>query len=96
MAPLFAHPARDPYPSKLMKNRAPHVFRWTERMNQAGFTDGEFPDPAPDFLPNDELPETLEPVLRYFFTDCGAGGGELLSARPARRIKSEDYRFVLE
>jgi hypothetical protein len=183
MAPLYAHLARDPYPSTLMKNRAPHVFRWTERMNQAGFTDGEFPELAPDFLSNDELPETLEPILCYFFTDCGpevmgtvasynawiethpglpsgtviqndpdaltahpslgwfdfelrgvrihrrdyvdavyhfqrvldvvagldeegrqrfeeivdrAGGRELLSARPARRIKSENYRFVLE
>ncbi len=71
MAPLFAHLARDPYPSMLMKNRAPHVFRWTERMNQAGFMDGEFPDLAADFLPKDELPETLKPILRYFFTDCG-------------------------
>ncbi len=183
VAPLHAHLARDPYPSMLMKNRAPHVFRWTERMNQAGFTDGEFPDLAPDFLLDDELPETLEPILRYFFTDCGpevmgmiasynawiethpalpsgamiqsdqdaptahpslgwfdfelrgvpihrrdyvdavyhfqrvldvvtgldgegrerfgeivdrAGGRELLAARLARRIKSEDYRFVLE
>ena len=183
MAPFFAHLARDPYPSTLMKNRAPHVFRWTERMNQTGFTDGEFPDLAPDFLPNDELPKTLEPILRYFFTDCGpetmgmiasynawveahpdlpsgaviqsdedaptahpslgwfdfelrgvpihrrdyvdtvyhfqrvldvvaeldekgrvrvgevvdrAGGKELMDARLARRIKSENYRFVLE
>jgi glutathione S-transferase len=71
MAPLFAHLARDPCPSTLMKNRAPYVFRWTERMNQAGFADGEFPDLAPDFLPDDELPETLEPVLRYLFRDCG-------------------------
>lgn len=27
MAPLFAHLGRDPYPSALMKNRAPNVFR---------------------------------------------------------------------
>lgn len=182
-APLYAHLARDPYPSMLMKNRAPHVFRWTERMNQAGFVDGEFPDLDADFLPNDALPETLDPILRYFFRDCGpevmgmiasynawveahpalpsgavvgndrhaptahpslgwfdfelrgvsvhrrdyvdvvyhfqrvldvvarldgearkkfgetvdrAGGGGLLATRPARRIKSENYRFVLE
>jgi hypothetical protein len=54
-----------------MKTRAPHVFRWTERMNQAGFVDGEFTDLAPQFLPNDQLPETLEPILRYFFADSG-------------------------
>ena len=152
-------------------------------MSQAGFTDGEFPDLAPEYLPNDELPETLEPILHYFFTDCGpevmgmiasynawieanpalpsgaviqddqdaptahpslgwfdfelrgvrihrrdyvdavyhfqrvldvvagldgegrerlgrivgrAGGKELLAARLARRIKTENYRFVLE
>ncbi len=144
---------------------------------------GEFPDLAPGFLPNDGLPETLEPILRYFFTDCGpeemgmignynawveshsdlppgtviqseedapnadpslgwfdfelrgvrvhrrdyvdavyhlqrvldvvagldgegrerigetvdrVGGGERMAARPARRIRSENYRFVLE
>jgi glutathione S-transferase len=71
IAPMFAHLARDPYPATLMKTRAPHVFRWTERMNTAGFIDGEFPDLAPDYLPNDELPETLEPILAYLFSDCG-------------------------
>ena len=183
MAPMFAHLGRDPVPASLMKNRAPHVFRWTERMNEAGFVDGEFPDLAPEYLPHDELPETLQPVLAYLFSDCApeimgmistynawieanpqlatgtaiqgdpdaagahpilgsfryelkgvqfhrkvfsdalyhfqrvldvvagldgegrarfdeivnrAGGGELLAARLARRIKSENYRFVLE
>jgi hypothetical protein len=183
IAPLFAHLSRDPYPSTLMKTRAPHVFRWTERMYEAGFVDGEFPDLEPDFLPNDQLPETLDPILRHFFTDSGpecmgmianydgwneanpelpsgtviqsdpdaptahpsldwfdfelrgvrvrrrdyvdavyhfqrvldvvdaldgegrtqvdeivnrTGGKELLAARPVRRIKSENYRFVLE
>ena len=35
MAPMFAHLARDPVPATLMKNRAPNVYRWTERMNLA-------------------------------------------------------------
>jgi len=152
-------------------------------MYEAGFVDGEFPDLEPDFPPNDQLPETLDPILRHFFTDSGpecmgmianynawnevnpglpsgtviqsdpdaatahpsldwfeyemrgvrirrrdyvdvvyhfqrvldvvagldgegrarvdeivsrTGGKELLAARPARRIKSENYRFVLE
>lgn len=71
MAPLFAHLGRDPYPSALMKNRAPNVFRWTERMNLAGIGDVEFPDRAEAWLPDDALPATLEPVLALLFKDWG-------------------------
>ncbi len=71
MAPMYAHLARDPHSSLLMKLRAPQVFRWTERMNQAGIIDGEFPDIPPEYPPNDELPETLLPILRYFFNESG-------------------------
>jgi glutathione S-transferase len=72
MAPLFAHLGRDPYPAGLMKNRAPNVFRWTERMNQPGFFDGEFPEMNEDYLPGDAIPETLEPLLALIFKDWGA------------------------
>ncbi len=72
VGPFFAHLSRDPYPSVLMKNRAPHVYRWTERMYEAGFVDGEFPDLEPDFLPNDQLPETLDPILSHFFSEFSA------------------------
>ena len=44
MSLFFAHLARDPYPSAVMKARAPRVYRWTERMNLAGFADGGFPE----------------------------------------------------
>jgi glutathione S-transferase len=71
MAPLYAHLARDPYPSALMKRLAPNVFRWTERMNLAGFFDGEFPDSGEDYLPGDALPETIEPLLALIFRDWG-------------------------
>jgi glutathione S-transferase len=33
LGPLYAHLGRDPYPAALMKRSAPHVYRWTERMN---------------------------------------------------------------
>jgi hypothetical protein len=33
MGPLYAHLARDPYPSVLMKQQAQRVWRWVERMN---------------------------------------------------------------
>lgn len=71
MAPLFAHLARDPVPATLMKNVAPNVYRWTERMNAPGFSDGEFPDHPETCLPDDAIPSTLEPVLRLVFQDWG-------------------------
>ncbi len=71
MAPLFAHLGRDPYPSTLMKTRAPNVFRWTERMNLDGFFDGEFADLDPSYPRDDSIPETLVPLLTYIFKDWG-------------------------
>jgi glutathione S-transferase len=71
MAPLFAHLARDPYPSALMKNRAPNVFRWTERMNLPDIFDGEFADTDPSYPRGDGIPETLEPILAHIFKDWG-------------------------
>ena len=72
MAPLFAHLARDPVPATLMKNIAPNVHRWTERMNLASIADGEFPDCPESYPENDEIPATLDPVFRLMFQDWGA------------------------
>lgn len=72
MAPLFAHLGRDPVPTILMMNRAPNVYRWTERMNRAQIADGEFPDQTAAWLPDDVIPLTLEPVLKLMFQDWGA------------------------
>ena len=69
MAPLYAHLARDPVPTTLMKNKAPNVYRWTERMNLAAIADGEFPNCPETYLPGDAIPPTLEPVLRLIFQD---------------------------
>lgn len=71
MAPLFAHLARDPYPSTLMKGRAPNVFRWTERMNLAGLLDGEFPETEASYPADDAIPETVVPLLAHIFEDWG-------------------------
>jgi len=71
MAPLFAHLARDPHPATLMKARAPNVFRWTERMNLPGFFDGEFAAVEPGYPSGDAIPETLEPLLAFIFSDWG-------------------------
>jgi glutathione S-transferase len=71
MGPLFAHLGRDPVPASLMKNRAPNVYRWTERMNSSLLLDGEFSDIDDDFFPNDSIAPTLEPVLKLIFGDWG-------------------------
>jgi glutathione S-transferase len=72
MAPLFAHLGRDPYPANLMKDRAPNVYRWTERMNLPGIADPEFPDCPETWLAGDAIAPTLEPVLALLFQDWGA------------------------
>jgi glutathione S-transferase len=71
MAPLFAHLARDPVPATLMKNRAPNVYRWTERMNYPAIADGEFPACPEAFPADDAIPDSLEPILRLVFQDWG-------------------------
>lgn len=73
MASLFAHLGRDPVPAALMKAKAPNVFRWTERMNLAALTDGEYPDATTDYYPDDGVPPTLEPVLALVFRDWTPG-----------------------
>lgn len=71
MAPMFAHLGRDPVPARLMKLKAPNVFRWTERMNLANIADGEFADGTESWPADDAIPATLEPVLALIFTDWG-------------------------
>ena len=59
MGPLFGHLARDPEPSRLMKLRAPRVFRWTEHMNTPEILMPEFADFPVSYLPNDEISRPL-------------------------------------
>lgn len=77
---LYAHLSRDPYPSAVMKARAPRVYRWTERMNLAGFVDGGFPDVPPDYFPDDDIPDTLVAFLRLLFADYGPSLAGLLAS----------------
>jgi len=58
--PLGAHLSRDPYPKKLIQQLAPNVVDWVERMKNPSDIYG-------DFLPNDEIPETLFPILADLF-----------------------------
>lgn len=71
IAPMYAHLGRDPYPTALMKKRAPNVARWVERMQLPNAPDGEYAPYVADWLPDDQIPVTLEPVLNLLFKDWG-------------------------
>jgi len=58
--PLYAHLYRDPKSGELMKALAPNVVKWVERMKDGSQVEGEF-------LADDEIPETLLPILKHLF-----------------------------
>lgn len=57
IGPLYAHLGRDPVPLALMREQAPNVYGWVQRMNAPVPNSGEF-------LSGDVIPGTLLPVLR--------------------------------
>ena len=64
VGPLYAHLYRDPWPGKMMRERAPNVARWVERM--------QHPEPlSGDFIADDEIPATLLPILARMFREQG-------------------------
>jgi glutathione S-transferase len=69
LAPMYAHLGRDPYPARLMQQRAVRVYRWVERMNRADQDVPEYFDAGTDFLANDEVPDSLLAVLKVLSED---------------------------
>jgi len=65
MGPLYAHLARDPYPSVLMKQRAQRVWRWVERMNAPTQDASEYGDVSEALYDDDSVPDTLRALLAY-------------------------------
>ena len=63
--PLYAHLARDPYPSVLMKQRAQRVWRWVERMHAPVQDASEYGDCTEDLFADDAMPDTLRALLSY-------------------------------
>ena len=57
MGPLYGHLSRDPWPARQLIAPRPHVAAWLERMNSTHPQAGEF-------LANDAMPPTLEPMVR--------------------------------
>lgn len=64
IGPLYAHLYRDPYSGRIMEEHAPNVVAWIKRMIEPAPLSGEF-------LANDEVPETLFPVLQRMFDEQG-------------------------
>jgi len=62
VAPLYAHMGQDPYPKQMMRDIAPRVFDWTRRMQNPTGEEGAF-------LPDDQVPETLYPILSHMFRE---------------------------
>jgi glutathione S-transferase len=59
---LYAVLFRDPLSGRMMSSLAPRVVKWVERMLAPKPLTG-------DFLANDEVPATLDPILRAIFDD---------------------------
>lgn len=69
LAPMYAHLGRDPYPARLMQQRAISTYRWVERMNRADQDVAEYFDAGSDFLEADHIPDSLITVLRILAED---------------------------
>ena len=69
IAPMYAHLGRDPYPVRLMQQRAVSVYRWVERMNRADQDVPEYFDAGNDFLEDDAVPDSLLAVLSILSED---------------------------
>ena len=69
LAPMYAHLGRDPFPARLMQQRAVRVYRWVERMNRADQDAPEYFDAGTDFLADDEVPASLLAVLKILAED---------------------------
>ncbi len=62
IGPLYAHQYRDPWTGRHMRERAPLVAQWVERMQN--------PTPlAGSFLDDDLVPDTVIPVLKRMFSE---------------------------
>ena len=60
--PLYAHLYLDPAPGKLMKDKAPYLASWVEKM-------ADHPKSSGDFVANDEIPKMIERLLKIIIED---------------------------
>ena len=98
MGPLYAHLARDPYPSVLMKQRAQRVWRWVERMNAPVLDASEFGDCDQDLFTGDAVPDTLRALLAYIgeeYLDEAVAQVRAVDAWLVEHPDVDDYDVVL-
>lgn len=65
IAAMWAHLFRDPKPASLIKQRAPRVGRWVERMTTREPYLHEYGDHDGSLIDPDALPDTLLALMRY-------------------------------
>lgn len=71
--PLFAHLGRDPVPLGIMQREAPKVFRWVERMHAPDLDMVEYPDTQEGYGDEEDLMETLAPILKQIAREIVPG-----------------------
>ncbi|HCS27162.1 MAG TPA: glutathione S-transferase [Spongiibacteraceae bacterium] len=69
MGPLYAHLYRDPKPGLLMRQKAPRVARWVERMNTAEENRVDYETASDTLVPDNDLPDTLLALMRFVAVD---------------------------
>lgn len=87
IGPLYAHLGRDPWPRKHLIEPRKHLHAWVQRMQNPVARQGEF-------LPGDQMPETLSPMLRSIFQEMTPwldGGARVL--REAKTSHSVGQRL---
>lgn len=69
MGPLYAHLYRDPKPGLLMRQKAPLVARWVERMNTAEECWVDYEKHSTELIAATELPDTLTALMQFIAED---------------------------
>ncbi len=69
MGPLYAHLYRDPKPGMIMRQKAPLVARWVERMNTIETCWTDYVSLSEQLLDVSNLPETLLALMRFIAVD---------------------------
>lgn len=69
MGPLYAHLYRDPKPGMIMRQKAPLVARWVERMNTIETCWTDYVSVSEELLDDSNLPDTLLALIRFVAVD---------------------------
>jgi hypothetical protein len=69
MGPLYAHIYRDPKPGLLLRQKAPSIARWVERMNTREENWTDYSHVPATLISDADLPETLLALMRFIAAD---------------------------